>query len=397
MNDLVILVGGRGKRLGKVTKHTPKPLVKIKNKKFLDILFSKFIKYNFKKIFLVCSYKKDKFFKLYHKKKIHNSEIICIDEGSPKDTGGGLYKLRKLIKGSFFLINGDSFFDINLNILSNLKLEKNVIACMAVTKNKGYKKNDKMNNLIIDKKNYVKYSKKKSYYMNGGIYFFKKKIFDFIKNKKISLEKNILNQLILKRKIKGIFSKQYFIDMGTVKKLKFLKINANILEQKAVFLDRDGVINKLNLNGYIKDYKEFIFLPGVVEGIKFLNKNDYLIIVITNQACVGKNIINEKELNTIHFKMQNYLKKKNKSYVDDIFYSPYYKYSNHSKYRLNKFDRKPNPGMILKAVNKWNINLKKSFFIGDQITDFKAAKKAGLKFYYKENKPLLNQLIKISK
>ena len=233
--------------------------------------------------------------------------------------------------------------------------------------------------------------------MNGGIYFFKKKIFNFIKNKKISLEKNILNQLILKRKIKGIFSNQYFIDMGTVKKLKFLKINANILEQKAVFLDRDGVINKLNLNGYIKDYKEFIFLPGVVEGIKFLNKNDYLIIVITNQACVGKNIINEKELNTIHIKMQNYLKKKNKSYVDDIFYSPYYKYSNHSKYRLNKFDRKPNPGMILKAVKKWNINLKKSFFIGDQITDFKAAKKAGLKFYYKENKPLLNQLIKISK
>ena len=397
MNDLVILVGGRVKRLGEITNHTPKPLVKIKNKKFLDILFSKFIKYNFKKIFLVCSYKKDKFFKLYHKKKIHNSEIICIDEGAPKDTGGGLYKLRKLVKGSFFLINGDSFFDIDLNILFNLKLEKNVIACMAITKNKGYKKNDKMNNLIIDKKNYVKYSKKKSSYMNGGIYFFKKKIFNYIKNEKISLEKNILNQLILKRKIKGIFSKQYFIDMGTIKKLKLLKINANILKQKAVFLDRDGVINKLNLNGYIKDYKEFIFLPGVVEGIKFLNKNDYLIIVITNQACVGKNIINEKELNAIHFKMQNYLKKKNKSYVDDIFYSPYYKYSNNSKYRLNKFDRKPNPGMILKAVNKWNINLKKSFFIGDQITDFKAAKKAGLKFYYKENKPLLNQLIKISK
>ena len=115
MNDLVILVGGRGKRLGKITNHTPKPLIKIKNKKFLDILFSKFIKYNFNKIFLICSYKKDKFFKLYHKKKIHNSEIVCIDEGSAKDTGGGLYKLRKLIKRGFFLINGDSYFDIDLN------------------------------------------------------------------------------------------------------------------------------------------------------------------------------------------------------------------------------------------------------------------------------------------
>ena len=397
MNELVILVGGRGKRLGKITNHIPKPLIRIKDKKFLDILFSKLIKYNFKKIYLMCSYKKKHFFKFYHKKKIHNSEIICIDEGSAKDTGGGLYKLRKLIKGSFFLINGDSFFDIDLNILSNLKLNKDIIACMAITKNKGYEKNDKMNNLIIDKSNNLKYSKKKSSYMNGGIYFFKRNIFDFVKNKKISLEKDILNQLILKKKIKGIFFKKYFIDMGTTKKLKSLKSKANILKQKAVFLDRDGVINKLNLNGYIKNYKEFIFLPGVIEGIKFLNKNGYLIIVITNQACVGKNIISENKLNTIHFKMKNYLKKKNKSYIDDIFYSPYYKYSKHSKYRLNKFDRKPNPGMIFKAVNKWNINLKKSFFIGDQITDFKAAKKAGLKFYYKENIPLLNQLIKISK
>ncbi len=268
---------------------------------------------------------------------------------------------------------------------------------MAVTKNKGYKKNNKMNNLIIDKNYYIRYSKDKSPYMNGGIYLLKKKIFDYIKNKKISLEKNILDQLILKKKIKGIFFKQYFIDMGTIQKLNLLKINANNLKQKAIFLDRDGVINRLNPNGYIKDYKEFFFLPGVVEGIKFLNKNGYLIIVITNQACVGKNIINEKKLNNIHFKMKNYLHNKNKSFVDDIFYSPYYKYSSHLKYRLNKFDRKPNPGMILKAIKKWNINLKKSFFIGDQITDFKAAKKAGLKFYYKENIPLLKQLSRIFK
>ena len=184
--------------------------------------------------------------------------------------------------------------------------------------------------------------------------------------------------------------------MGTIQKLKLLKINANFLKQKAVFLDRDGVINKLNPNGYIKNFREFIFLPGVIKGIKFLNKNDYLVIIITNQACVGKNIISEKKLNNIHLKMKNYLYQKNKSYVDDIFYSPYYKYSNLLKYRSRKFDRKPNPGMILKAVNKWNINIKKSFFIGDQTTDLKAAKEVGIKFYFKENKPLIKQLIKIS-
>ena len=397
MNDLVILVGGRGKRLDYLTKHTPKPLIKIKDKNFLEILFSKMIKYNFKKIFLICSYKKKKFFKLYHKKKIHNSEIICIDEGSAKDTGGGLYKLRRLIKRSFFLINGDSYFDIDLTQLSNLKFEKKDIGCMSITENKGYKKNDKMNNLLIDKNNYLKYSMDKTSYMNAGIYYFKKSIFKYIINKKISLEKEILNQLILKRKIKGIFSKQFFIDMGTIQKLEFLKRNYHILKQKAVFLDRDGVINKHNSIGYIKNFRELILLPGVAQGIKFLNKNNYRIIVITNQACVGKKIISEKKLNTIHKKMRNYLKNKNKSFIDDIFYSPYYKYSKYPKYRLNKFDRKPNPGMILKATNKWNINLKKSFFIGDQITDMKAAKKVGLKFYFKKNISLFKQLIEISK
>jgi len=81
MTDAVILVGGRGKRLGKLTVNTPKPLIKIKGIRFIDILISKLIKYEFQNIYLICSYKKEKFFKLYHNKKIHNSKIICIDEG----------------------------------------------------------------------------------------------------------------------------------------------------------------------------------------------------------------------------------------------------------------------------------------------------------------------------
>ena len=84
MNDLVILVGGRGKRLGKVTKYTPKPLVKIKNKKFLDILFSKFIKYNFKKIFLVCSYKKINFLNFIIKKKFTIQKLFVLMRDHPK-------------------------------------------------------------------------------------------------------------------------------------------------------------------------------------------------------------------------------------------------------------------------------------------------------------------------
>ena len=88
------------------------------------------------------------------------------------------------------------------------------------------------------------------------------------------------------------------------------------------------------------------------------------------------------------------ISKRNNSYFDDIFYSPYYKHSKIKKYRLNSFDRKPNPGMLIKIIIKWNIDLKNSFFINSK-TDFMAAKKVGVKFYYKDKVSLLNQFKKI--
>jgi len=86
MIDAAILVGGIGSRLGKITKTTPKPLVKIDKKRFLDHLLAKLSRYNFRKIYLLCSYKKKIFFNLYNNKKVNNSKIQCIDEGASKKT-----------------------------------------------------------------------------------------------------------------------------------------------------------------------------------------------------------------------------------------------------------------------------------------------------------------------
>ena len=85
VDNIVILVGGRGFRIDKLTKKIPKPLIRIGSKPFLEQLISKLIKYNFKKIYLLCSYKKNIFFNKYHKKKIHNSQTICIDEGEQSE------------------------------------------------------------------------------------------------------------------------------------------------------------------------------------------------------------------------------------------------------------------------------------------------------------------------
>ena len=394
MIDAVVLVGGIGSRLGYLTKNTPKPLLKINNQIFLDTLIAKLIKYKFNKIYLLCSFKKEKFFRLYNNKIIHNSKIMCIDEGNPKGTGGALYKLKNIVKRDFLLINGDTYFDIDISKLLENKFKDN-ICTIALTSNKKYKKNIKINNIKINRNNQIQFSKDFSSLMNGGIYFFKKKIFKFIIKKKCSLENDILKNLIIKKKIHGIVFKEKFVDIGSHKMIKFLKKNKDFLKQKAIFLDRDGVINRLKKNDYIKKYSEFNFLPGVIDGIKYINKKNYLVIIITNQACIGKSIISEKTLNSIHDKMKKHLKSKKNAHIDDIYYSPYYKYSNNNKYRKNEFDRKPNPGMLIKAIKKWNVNTKKSLFLGDSVTDYRLSKKMRIKFYYKSNSKLISQLRKI--
>ena len=392
MIDVAILVGGKGSRLNKITKKTPKPLIKIDKKKFLDHLLIKLARYKFKNIYLLCSYKKNLFYKFYNNKRIHKSIIKCIDEGKPKGTGGALYKIKNKISRKFIVLNGDTFFNINYQNLINTNL-KNNYTCIAIIKTKSFKYNKKVTNLKISKSGALNFSKRKTNLMNGGIYLFNKKIFRFIKKGNLSLENDIFNQIINKKKAMGIIFKEKFIDIGTPKKLSFIKKNSNYLKNKAVFLDRDGVINKEL--GYILSYKKFKFLKGVKKAIKYINNKNHLVIVITNQAAVGKSLLNEKKLLNIHKKMEHSLWNFNRSHIDDIFYSPYYKNSNIKRFRKNKYDRKPNPGMIFKAIKKWNIDKNNSFFIGDKISDKLAASNAKIKFYYKKNVSFYDQIKKL--
>ena len=389
IEDIVVLVGGRGERLGKITKKLPKPLIKINNRPFLEHLLAKLLKYNFKRIYLLCSYKKNKFYKLYHNKQIHNTKMICINEGKQKGTGGALFKLKRKIKKNFILLNGDTFFNINYQIVKKINI-KNKTAFIALTNINKSTNNKLMTNLALNKKHIVYFSKSKTKMMNGGVYLINKRIFDLVKNKNMSLEKDILNKEIKKKNVIGKYFNDDFIDIGSKKKLSSIKKHNIFLKNKAFFLDRDGVINKDN--GYIKKYKDFIFLKGAHDAIKYLNQKDYLVIILTNQAAVGKQFLTEKKLYFINNYMKKELFKKNKSRIDDIFYSPYYKYSKLPKYRKYSSDRKPSNGMFLKAIKKWNIDVNSSVFIGDKVTDKIAAQKSKVKFYFKKDISLYKQV-----
>ncbi len=140
---------------------------------------------------------------------------------------------------------------------------------------------------------------------------------------------------------------------------------------KAIFLDRDGVINKKSESGYITCWKDFVFLPGAIEGIKKMYDDGYLLFIVTNQQCIGKGLITEEDLQHIHLKMLEKLSSY-KIYVKKIYFCPHLESDNCSC-------RKPKTGMVEKAFDEFpEIDIKKSFIIGDDLKDIEMGEKSGL-------------------
>ncbi len=137
-------------------------------------------------------------------------------------------------------------------------------------------------------------------------------------------------------------------------------------KRKAIFLDRDGVINVEV--GYLSDPDDFELLKGTSEALKLLNQKNYLLIIITNQAGIARGYFTEEILQNIHKKMITLLKKQD-IILDDIFFCPH-----HPVFTGHCNCRKPNPGMILKASEKFNIDLNKSYMVGDTLNDIETGK-----------------------
>lgn len=397
LKQAVILVGGKGTRLRNLTKRTLKPLIKIDGQPFLEIILKNLSKYYFDKIYLMAGYKADKIIKKYHNKKILFSKIIVIKEKKPLGTAGCLSLLKKKISSDFLLLNGDSFFDIDLNFFtkkSRQYLKKKMIGTIALVNNQNYKSNKKLSNLIISKKKIICFSNKKSGLMNAGIYYFKRNFLDKIARQKISLEEKVLPRKIFNKQIIGFRFKNNLIDIGLKKNLKIFKSirKKKNINQKCIFLDRDGVINKEN--GYITSSHKFILNKGVGKAINFLNKKNILVIIITNQSAIARGFITENKLEKIHKNFCIILKKKNDAHIDDIYFCPYLKNAKINKYKKDSYLRKPRPGMIYNALRDWKLKKSNCIMIGDKITDEKTAKNAGINFYYKKKNSLYEQVKK---
>src|SRR5215831_11307091 len=148
-----------------------------------------------------------------------------------------------------------------------------------------------------------------------------------------------------------------------------------IRKNKALFLDRDGVINLEHT--YVHTPDMFHFQEGIFELCRDAQRLDYLLMVVTNQSGIARGYYSESEFLALTAWMVGKFEQR-RIRIERVYYCPYHPTHGVGRYRFDSSDRKPKPGMLLRARNDFNLDLKSSVLIGDQLSDIGAAEAAGV-------------------
>lgn len=400
MLNAVILAGGRGTRLGRATEQTPKPLIKIVGVPIIERQIKLLKRYGVREVWVISGYLGDRIQKYLDDGSIYGLRINHIIEQKPQGTGGALKTLEGIVKKDFILLSGDVVLDIDFNSLVRFHKKKNGIGTVIVHPSDHPFDSDlvevdsdnKIKSLILRK------DKKQSNDVTfrnltcTSSYVFSPQLLNLINKEEVcDLEKDIFPRIFREKKqLFAYNSAEYIKDVGTPERLK--KVEQDVLSGKvgrlnkknkrpAIFLDRDGVINEDI--GHLKRIDDIKLLPGSGRAIRKINDCGFLAIVVTNQAVVAHGTLTEDGLREIHNKLETLLAIDGAK-IDGIYYCPHHPdkgfKGESQKYKIKCDCRKPKIGLIKKAVKDFNINLRKSYFIGDTTTDAKTARNAGIKF-----------------
>jgi len=377
-----ILVGGQGRRLGELTRSVPKPLIEISDDNtFLDIVISQVARQGFNDIVLLAGYLGDLVHARYHGREVGGARLRVVIEPEPLGTAGALTSARDLIAPQFAMLNGDSFFDINLRALAAKFASddaEGLIALHRVTDAARY------GSVVIDGEHVVQFLEKREVagpagpaLINGGAYLLRASVLDRIDTLPCSIESDIFPVLAQEGLLKGSACEGYFIDIGLPETLARARHElAAVTRRPAAFLDRDGVINVDH--GYVHRPEQVDWIAGAQESIRRLNDLGYCVIVVTNQAGVAHGFYGEESVRSLHAFMQDELAKKG-AFIEAFYHCPYHPQARVEKFRRQHHDRKPEPGMILRAFADMPIDRERSFLIGDKGSDIEAAHRAGIR------------------
>lgn len=390
----VIMAGGKGTRLAELNSELPKPMFQVLGKPILEYQIESLARSGIKDIMLIVGHLKDVVIDHFRDGQKFGVNISYIEENEPLGTAGALYYLKDE-SDDFVLVFGDLILDIDFTRFIKFHKVHNAGITLFGHPNSHPYDSDV---ILVNEDNRVteilsKKIERHFYYynfVNAGVYCISPKILDRIKKpEKIDLEKTLIVELIKEGQVFAYKSTEYVKDMGTFDRLESVSVDLKNgvvsgrsfkNRQKAVFLDRDGTINEYV--SVLRNIDDFKLLPRVAEAIAKINTSPYLTIVATNQPVIARGELTFAELDDIQKKMETELGKEG-AYLDDIFYCPHYPDEGfEGEVAALKFEsdcRKPKIGMFTHAAVKYNIDLSKSWYIGDTTMDVQTGKNAGMK------------------
>jgi len=389
----VILAGGRGARLGDITREVPKPMVPIGNKPLLHHQVDLLIKYGVRDIIILVNYMKDPIVAYFGDGSRFDAHIRYFEEISPLGTVGGMKEIENWLTEDFLVLYGDVMINMDLNRLIIFHREKQSQCTLVLHPNDHPFDSDLVETDSADR--IVAFHPKPhdpdSWYhnlVNAGAYIFAPQFLSFFdKGVKADFGRDIFPKVFTQVLMYGYRTTEYLKDMGTPGRLEKViadlesgRIKHSNYEQprKAIFMDRDGVLNvERNYISSPEDLELFDFAPSAVRKI---NQAGYLSIVVTNQSVIARNLCTEENLNVIHRKMETILGQR-QAWLDAIYYCPHHPHKGFPEenpmYKIDCDCRKPKIGMFKRAMEHFNIRREESYMIGDSERDIQAGINAG--------------------
>ena len=397
---VILMAGGRGTRISELFPNIPKPLIPINNTPVLEREIISLRDQGFTDIILTIGYMAEKIKYYFGDGSKLGVNISYFVEEKPLGNAGALFFLD--LKEDFLLLNADAVFNVDFNRMVEFHKKHGGLVTLFTHPNS----HPYDSGLIVAGENgevekwLAKEDERPEYYknrVNAGLHVISPRALelsgikkeDIGDGKKVDLDRQILKPLCGTGKMFCYDSPEYVKDMGTPERFRAVEedyrkgvVSAKNLKnkQKAIFLDRDGTINKYV--GFLRKEEEFELLPGVADAVRKINQSGFLAIVVTNQPVIARGEVTFEGLDTIHNKMETLLGKEG-AYLDAIYFCPHHPHKGYegevAELKIECDCRKPKPGMLIKAAEDFNINLSQSFMVGDGENDIKAGKAAGCK------------------
>ena len=395
VEQAVIVAGGKGVRLAKLAETRPKALVEIAGRPLIEhqILVAK--RYGIRRLLLLTGHLGGVLAEHLGNGERFGIEIAYRHEDRPLGTAGALKAAEALLDEEFFVFYGDIIFDLDLDRLAAFHRKQGTIATLVVHPNDHSQDGDVVE-VDCDSRIIAFHTKQRPpgtivpNLVNAGIYLLSLQIILLVPNGEFAdFGLDVFPQMLRTgRALSAYNTPEYACDAGTIDRVAAVgrdvlsgKVARRNLSrpQKAVFLDRDGVL--IEEKGERVTFDLVQLLPRTIKALSRLNQSDFLSLVVTNQSGIAKGFLSESDVARTHNRIDTMLGEEH-CYVHRYFICPHHPEGGfpdeRSELKIVCNCRKPLPGMLLRAAQQLNIDLGASFMVGDRTVDLAAGHSAGV-------------------